>query len=289
MEKLLNDFLFYIATEKGYSKHTIDAYRSDLLDFMSFFKDKKNINDLTHSDFRMWLSYGKEKKLQNNSISRKLSAVKSFFKFLKKNKKFTNEAINIIKNPKVKKGIPRPIEKQNIDKIIEYLSEIHDDEWQSNRDIAICVLIYGCGLRINEALNLKRNDVGNTINVKGKGGKMRNLPVLQIVIDKINLYIKSCPFIILSTDYLFRSKENLKYSATMFERRIQIIRNMLGLSETVTPHAFRHSFATHLLENGADLRSLQQLMGHSKLSTTQTYTKVNRNRLLEVYKKTHVR
>ncbi|MDR3290472.1 MAG: tyrosine recombinase XerC [Rickettsiales bacterium] len=288
MNKLINEFLLYIASEKNYSKHTVSAYREDLTDFFNYI-GAKDIKTLRHSDFRNWLVSKKNLNLQNATLSRNLSSVKSFFKYLKKHKKIDNPIISVVKNPKVKKGIPKAIDVMNIEKIMEMMVEIHNDEWQVARDIAICTLIYGCGLRISEALNLKKGDINNTIIIKGKGGKMRNLPVLPIVIEKINIYVKKCPFAILPTDYLFRSKRNLQYSATLFERVIQKTRTMLDLSVTTTPHALRHSFATHLLENGADLRSLQELLGHSSLSTTQIYTKVDKKRLLDVYKKIHPR
>ncbi|GMO60877.1 MAG: tyrosine recombinase XerC [Rickettsiales bacterium] len=288
MEKLINEFLLYIGSEKNYSKNTILAYKKDLELFFDYFGER-DITLLKHSDFRSWLGYRKDFDLENSTLSRNLSGVKSFFKWLKKHKEVENPIINIVKNPKTKKGIPRAINKLNIDKIMETIAEIEKDDWQIKRDIALCTLIYGCGLRINEALNLKKGDIKETINIVGKGKKVRSLPVLPIVITKINEYLGVCPHVILPTDYLFRSKRNLKYSCILFERLIKNVRIVLDLPENTTPHALRHSFATHLLENGADLRSLQQLLGHSSLSTTQIYTKVDKNRLLSVYQKVHPR
>jgi len=299
MDNIVNEFLLYIATEKMDSRNTVISYKNDLTSFIYFIKNKlnldptlENFSKLKHSDFRMFLSYKKDKNYENASISRELSAIKSFYKFLAKNKKTNNSIIGIIKNPKVKKALPRPIEKLNIDKIIDCINDMHKEKWQADRDIALCTLIYGCGLRISEALGIKRGDFfrnSDIISIKGKGGKVRNIPVLKIVKDRIINYLNDCPHTIMNDDYLFKSSRGIKYSPVLFEKLIREIRIMLDLPESVTPHAFRHSFATHLLENGADLRSIQELLGHSNLSTTQIYTKVDKQRLLKVYKNTHPR
>jgi integrase/recombinase XerC len=283
--ELVNDFLLYLAT-KGSSNNTIISYRNDLNNFFNFFKEQ-NLATIKYPDIRKWLATQKDKDI--SSISHSMSVIKSFFKYLKRYKKIENNIIPIVKNPKVPKRLPRAIEFSNIEKIVDCIKDFHKDEWQINRDIALCYLIYGCGLRISEALNLKLNEIKDTLIVKGKGNKIRNVPVLPIIIEKINIYVGTLPFTILPTDYLFRSKRNLKYHPTLFEKLIQNIRIMLDLSEDITPHTLRHSFATHLLSNGADLRSLQQLLGHSSLSTTQVYTKIDKKRLLEVYNKLHPR
>lgn len=299
MDNLINEFLLYLATEKMSSKHTIISYRNDLNNFMFFVKNKLNkepntstLENLTHADFRAWLSFKKNKDYENSSISRSLSAVKSFYRYLAKNKKQKNPIIGIIKNPKVKKTLPRAVDKINIDKIMDCINDMHKEQWQADRDIALSTLIYGCGLRISEAMNLKRREFfqnSDSITIIGKGNKARNLPLLPIIKDRINNYIKNCPYTILPDDYLFKSARGLKYSPTIFEKLIQNIRIMLDLSEDITPHALRHSFATHLLSNGADLRSIQELLGHSNLSTTQKYTKVDKDRLLSIYNKVHPR
>lgn len=297
MDNLVNDFLMYLATEKMDSKHTIISYRNDLNNFFFFIKNVlnkelslKTLDELQHEDFRKWLSYKKSKDYENTSIQQNLSAVKSFYKFLLRENKIKNSIINILKGPKTKKSIPHAIEKDNIDKIMDCIYDMHKDEWQSERDIALCTLIYGCGLRISEALNIKAKDFlrnNDTITIVGKGKKTRSLPVLPIIKERIKKYINSCPYTIMPDDFLFKSARGLKYSATLFEKLIQNIRIMLDLPNDVTPHALRHSFATHLLSNGADLRSIQELLGHSSLSTTQIYTKVDKKRLLESYNKFH--
>lgn len=299
MQDLINDFLLYLATEKANSKNTIISYRNDLNGFMFFIKEKLNkdltietLSTLNHSDFRAWLSFKKTKDYENTSISRGLSAIKSFYSYLNKNKKIKNPIINLVRNPKIKKSIPRAIEKVNIDQIMDCIADMRKNEWEIERDVALCTLIYGCGLRISEALNLKYSDFfrnGESVTILGKGKKTRFIPMLPIIIDRVKKYISSCPHTIMPNDFLFKSHTGKQYSAPVFEKLIQNIRIMLDLPEEVTPHALRHSFATHLLSNGADLRSIQELLGHSSLSTTQLYTKVDKNRLLKVYNETHPR
>jgi len=292
-KKLINDFLLYLATEKRCSKHTVISYRTDLNNFIFFIKEKlnkDNLSELKYSDFRAWLSFKKSKKCKNTSISRSLSSVKSFYRYLARNKKIQNPIVGIIKSPKIPKSLPKAIDKSNIDKIIDCIYDMHKDEWQSKRDIALCILIYGCGLRISEATNLKRGeffDSKDSIVIMGKGDKPRNIPLLPIVIDSVKAYLDVCPHVVMRDDFLFKSARGLPYSPRLFQKLIQDIRTMLGLNESITPHAFRHSFATHLLSNGADLRSIQKLLGHSSLSTTQRYTKVDKERLLNAYKRLH--
>jgi len=299
MEKLINDFLLYMSTEKSASKNTIISYRNDLNSFATFIKEKLNripvattLSTLNHRDFRAWLSFKKSNNYENTSISRELSAVKSFYRFLIANKKIKNPIVSLIRNPKIKKSIPKAIEKVNIDQIIDCIGDMRKNEWEVKRDVALCTLIYGCGLRISEALNLRYSDFfknNESITILGKGGKTRFVPLLSIVVDRVKEYVNNCPYTIMPNDFLFKSAMGKKYSAPVFEKLIQNIRIMLDLPEYITPHAFRHSFATHLLANGADLRSIQELLGHSSLSTTQIYTKVDRDRLLRAYNQSHPR
>jgi integrase/recombinase XerC len=296
---LISGFLNYLLIEKRASSHTVNSYRIDLTYFLRFVGHKleKSVNletlqNLKHSDFRQWLSYRSSEGLSNSSTARSLSAVKSFYKFLKKNDGLNNPIVENLRNPKIKKAVPKALDKNNIDAIIDYIDYMHDDEWQVARDIALLILIYGCGLRISEALNLKRRQAplkSDTLIIKGKGNKERVVPVLPIVREKLKIYIKECPHGFMPDDFLFLGAKGDKYSPVLFQRLIQRIREALDLPETVTPHALRHSFATHLLSNGADLRSIQELLGHSSLSTTQRYTKIDAKRLMKVYGKTHPR
>ena len=309
--KILKDYLNYNANLNK-SKATITEYRYDLTNFLKYIKllklndrkltiddissikdiDSKFLNGIDLNDIYAYMSYLKDCCDDKPATrARKVASIKSFFKYLEKYKKCKNNIIGIIKSPKIPKSIPKAIDKLNIDKIMECIYDIHyKDIWQGDRDFALCSLIYGSGLRISEAINItKRNffQHHDFITITGKGNKTRNIPLLPIVIERVNKYIKSCPHIILPDDYLFKSARGLKYSPVLFEKLIQQIRIMLDLPNTITPHAFRHSFATHLLSNGADLRSIQELLGHSSLSTTQRYTKVDKERLLSVYNKIH--
>jgi integrase/recombinase XerC len=294
---LIDGFLVYLMTEKRYSQHTVNSYRIDLTYFLYFVKShlKKTLSfetlqNLQHSDFREWMSHRNSAGLSNSSTSRALSAIKSLYKFLKKTAELNNPIIENLRNPKIKTAIPKAIDENNINAIIDNVDYMHDEEWEILRDVALLTLIYGCGLRISEALNLKRQDAplkSDSLLIKGKGNKERLVPILPITQQRLKEYIKACPYGFLPNDYLFLSTRGKKYSPVLFQRVVQRIREMLNLPETVTPHALRHSFATHLLSAGADLRSIQELLGHTSLSTTQRYTKVDIKRLREIYKKTH--
>jgi integrase/recombinase XerC len=196
-----------------------------------------------------------------------------------------NQEIKKIKTPKVAKPVPKAVDKIDIDKIFAEISAIQESKWQALRDKALLTLIYGCGLRISESLAVTKKSLENsqTLIVSGKGKKQRMVPLLSIVKKRIDEYLKLCPFDILFDSPIFVTVKGEPYSRFDFAKLIQKVRRNLGLNETITPHAFRHSFATHLLENGGDLRSIQELLGHESLATTQRYTKIDKARLLSVY------
>jgi len=300
VEFLINEFLLYLASEKRASKHTIKAYKIDLEYFFDFLErmvlgselNSSQLANINHIHLRKWLNHRYEIELTNTSTARAISTIKSFFKFLEKNKNIKNIAIKNLKNPKLGKPIPKAINQENAKTIINCISDIRKYDWEIARDVALLTLIYGCGLRISEAMNLKRKQAPLTTDsliIQGKGKKERLVPILPIISEKLKEYIKKCPYPLLPEDPLFISSRGKKYSPTVFERLIQDIRKLLDLPETTTPHAFRHSFATHLLDAGVDLRSIQELLGHSSLSTTQRYTKVSTKKLLEIYNNKHPR
>lgn len=298
IHQLLGDFILFLATEKRSSKHTIESYRTDILNLLSFVTKykgfqvgKKTLEMLDHKDFRAWLTHRHGQNLSFNSTARAVSAIKSFFRYLEKNKNITNPEISNLKSPKTTKPLPKAIDQNNAKLIIEAVKDFSKHTWTAERDIALLTLIYGCGLRISEALSITLQDIrnGDFIRVKGKGNKERNIPILPIIKKRIDLYLKDCPHLIMPSDKLFVGVRGGEYSPTLFQKLVRDIRTALDLPETVTPHAFRHSFATHLLENGADLRSIQELLGHSSLSTTQRYTKIDSKRLLEAYNKINPR
>lgn len=291
---VIEKFLAFLVNEKKYSNHTITSYSNDICNFLNFIfnkkQDKVNISDLQNLlifDFRSWLSLRFAKNYDTSSSARAVSALRTFFDFLHKNNFAKNEQIAKLKTPKSKKPIPKAVAEIDIKSIFAAIKQEDVDDWQINRNIALLTLIYGCGLRISEALAITKKAIsGEILMVKGKGNKERIIPLLPIVKEKINTYLITCPFEIAQDQAIFLNSKGKVYSARLFARLIEKVRFKLNLADSVTPHAFRHSFATHLLESGSDLRSIQQLLGHTSLSTTQRYTKVDRVKLIESYNKT---
>ena len=294
---LVEKFLKFLEAEKRYSPHTVNSYRTDIFYFLDFlFRSRSEIisnnhlENLTMYDFRRWLG----ERLPNHvnaSNARALSSLRSFFKFCNQNALLQNSQIKKIRTPKVTKPIPKAVDKIDIDKILNEINKIRKDAWQAKRDIALLTLIYGCGLRISEALSVNKKSLQNsqTLVVEGKGKKQRMVPLLPIVTKLIQDYVKICPFDIVFEQPIFLTKKGKVLSRRDFAGLIQTIRTNLNLSETITPHAFRHSFATHLLEAGGDLRVIQELLGHENLTTTQRYTKIDKNHLLSSYFKATIR
>ncbi len=292
---LIEKFFIFLEVEKKYSNHTIISYKTDIFYFIDFlFKlkaqkiSKKILENLEMQDFRKWLTKNIENGNKNSSNARKLSSLRSFFRFLNKNKLLKNCEIEKIKTPKIAKSLPKAVDEIDIKKILEAIQEQKNKEqWQIKRDFALLTLIYGSGLRIFEALSLKKKDFANSefLIIQGKGKKQRMVPILPIINSRIQDYLKDCPFEINNESEIFVANSGKTYLARVFSRLIQQIRRKLNLDETITPHAFRHSFATCLLQAGGDLRTIQELLGHSSLSTTQRYTKVDRGRILSEYQK----
>ena len=297
VKHLLEKFFIFLQVEKKYSAHTLISYRTDLFYFIDFLfhnkekmVDKYMLENLNLHDFRRWLASRLENHI-NASNARGLSSLRSFFRFLSKNNLLQNSDIEKIKTPKIAKSVPKAVDNVDIDKIMAAISAEKKDAWQIKRDLALLTLIYGCGLRISEALALTPKSLanGDSLIIDGKGGKQRMVPMLPIVRKRIEEYIAQCPFKALQTQPIFFSAHGKPYLARLFSRLLQNIRRHLNLAETITPHAFRHSFATHLLSAGGDLRTIQELLGHESLSTTQRYTKVDKDRLLNAYTQFHPR
>ena len=281
---------------RSYSAHTLDAYNRDLSLFFNFLSDYINhipqINDLEEADirtFRAYLSQRSHKHLEKSSISRELSSLKSFFNWLIRNKIIKNTAISIISSPKQNKILPKALEVDDTFNVLDIAQDFAKSEWQGLRDVAILTILYGCGLRISEALSLNFGDIdhNNFLKIKGKGNKERLVPVLPVIREKINAYLEACPYHIKQGEALFLGARGERISPRIVQRTLEKIRGYLGLSDNLTPHALRHSFATHLLANGTDLRTLQELLGHASLSTTQRYTDVQIETLKKEYHKAH--
>ncbi len=209
------------------------------------------------------------------------------FRFFNQNKLLKNQEISKIKTPKIAKPVPKSVDQIDIEKIFGEMLNIRKTAWQAKRDIALLTLIYGCGLRISESLAVSKKKLENsqTLIVTGKGKKQRMVPLLEIVKKRIDEYLKAQPFEINFDQPIFLGPKGNAYTRHDFAALIQKIRRNLNLAETITPHAFRHSFATHLLEAGGDLRTIQELLGHESLSTTQRYTRIDKVRLLSVYER----
>lgn len=287
----VKQFLQFLESEKKYSQNTLISYGCDIENFINFIAaiknksvDENDLENLSIHDFRKWLSSRLENHI-NASNARALAALRSLFRFLNKNNLIQNKEIFKIKTPKVAKNLPRSVDKIDIDKIFLDIQKFRKTNWQAKRDIALLTLIYGCGLRISEALSISKKSIENsqTLIVTGKGKKQRMAPLLPIIKKRINEYLEICPFKPDLNNSIFFSKSGKPYSRRLFSSLIKMIRQDLNLQENITPHAFRHSFATHLLEAGGDLRTIQELLGHENLSTTQKYTKIDKSRLLSVY------
>lgn len=298
VKDLVDDFLVYLASQKRCSDHTIVSYHTDIFYFFSFLKnqsgaliDKARLESVTIQDFRSWLVFRKEQNFSNASTARAVSCLRSLFKFLNRQKIISNKEIENIKSPKLGKPIPKAVDKVDIDSVMNLIGEFSKGDWLQKRDLALLTLIYGSGLRISEALSLTKNHLNNNgvVVITGKGNKQRMVPILPIIEKRINEYLAALPHKINNNEPIFLGLRGKKYQSAMFEKLIQKIREYLSLPDTVTPHSFRHSFATHLLEAGGDLRTIQELLGHSSLSTTQRYTKIDKKRLLEVYNKVSLR
>ena len=296
LEYEYNNWLNYLSNIKKLSQNSVVSYKNDLSKFFIFFQDYiekniglKEIESIKISEFRSFLTYRRNSEISSNSIARNISALKSFFRFLIKNNKIKESSVFNLKSPKLKKSLPRPINVDLAIQVIKQAEEIEDEKWIGLRNKAILILLYGCGLRISEALSLNYDDVQNEdhILIKGKGEKERIVPMMPYIKKGIENYLEACPKEIIYGEALFIGKRFSRLSPRIIQYALEKIRTALSLPETATPHALRHSFATHLLDSGGDLRTIQELLGHSSLSTTQKYTKVETSKLLDTYKKSH--
>ena len=225
-------------------------------------------------------------------MSQALSAIRTFHRWLDRRCGMANDALALVRGPRVKPGAPRPVtEDQARGLITEAAEDIDRDDWEAARDEAVLTLLYGCGLRISEALSLRRADapLRDSIRIVGKGSKERVVPVLPVVREAVDAYVAALPFALSPDEPLFRAHRGGPLGPRPVQALMQRLRGRLGLPDSATPHALRHSFATHLLGAGADLRSIQELLGHASLSTTQRYTAVDAAGLLSIYAKAHPR
>lgn len=273
------------------SSHTIKAYFSDLFDFFKFLKDHSGcsvslgiLQNLKISDFRAWLAFRLNAGLSGRSNARAVSALKTFFKYLEQIGAISEPAIYFLRRPRLAKLLPRPIKQQSIKDIF---SNVDLPNWVFMRDRALYVLLYATGLRIQEALNIKKCDLGESLRIFGKGKKERIVPLIDDALQCVYQYMKICPFKMEDNDFIFINNKGKRLLASTVDNRLKKIRITLNLPDYVTPHALRHSFASHLVQNGADLRCIQELLGHSSLSSTQIYTEIDDQQILQIYKNSH--
>lgn len=289
---LVSQWLSWLKDERRYSAHTLDAYARDFSAF-SFFFDKplslKRLAKLDVRDFRSFISARAAKHLEKTSLAREISTVKNFFRWLDNNDILKNSAIQIISSPRRGKILPKAIDVPETLNVLDAATDFSRTTWEGLRDKAILTLLYGCGLRISEALALNAGDIGNsaTLRITGKGNKIRIVPLLPEVIEAVNAYKAECPYNLRADDALFLGARGDRLSPRIIQRQLSKIRTYLGLPDTLTPHALRHSYATHLLAQGTDLRSIQELLGHASLSTTQRYTEVEIETLKQEYRHAH--
>ena len=238
---------------------------------------------------RSWMAENRRSGETSRSIARQLSSVKSFYKWFAKRRGIDPTMVLITKAPKFQKKLPRALSKEAAKEISSSIDLSDNEPWIIARDTAVILLLYGCGLRISEALNLKYNEtpLTNSLKIKGKGDKFRVIPILAIAREAVENYLKLLPFTLNNNDNIFRGVRGGSLNPRSIQLVMKLIREKLGIASNATPHSLRHSFATHLLTSGADLRSIQELLGHASLSTTQIYTSVDSSHLMDVYAKTH--
>ncbi len=282
----------------GAAENTGHAYRRDVVSFLSFmtghFGGPQGLGALERisvGDMRSWMAHERRGGVGSRSLARKLSAVKSFYRWLAEREGFEATAVLSARAPKFQKKLPRPLDQAGARAVIDLAEVQSDTTWVGLRDVAVLTLLYGCGLRISEALALTGRDVplADVLRIVGKGGKERLVPVLPAARLAVARYCDVCPWTIGPDLPLFRGVRGGALSPRAIQKVTATVRMQLGLPSSATPHALRHSFATHLLAAGGDLRAIQELLGHASLSTTQTYTAVDTAHLQEVYARAHPR
>jgi len=299
VRRIIDAWLDHLTHERGLAAATIVAYERDLRQFHQWLARRLGrtpaLEDLSRLDqrmFRAFLASRRQQAVDGRSLARTLSALRHLFNWLDKQELVSTEAIFRVARPKVPHSIPKPLTLDKAKRLIEDTMPGGTD-WIASRDLAVLLLLYGSGLRISEALALKVGEapVGlrASLHIVGKGGKERIVPVIDIARQAIGRYVQECPYPLPPEGTLFLGAKGGPLSPRIIQLAIARVRDALGLPETATPHALRHSFATHLLSAGADLRQIQELLGHASLSTTQLYTEVDRDRLLAVYEAAHPR
>lgn len=292
----LETFLTHQRGIRGASDNTVTAYCGDITEFLVFITGHNGqtqglgaLARISTQDMRAWMARTRTGGVGARSLARKLSAVKAFYKWLAAREGFEPTAVLSTRSPKFTKKLPRPLAVDAARDVLDIAPLQSDKPWVGLRDTAVLTLLWGCGLRISEALGLTGADaqMPQVLRIVGKGGKERIVPVVDAARDAVSAYIRACPYDLPEEGPLFRAIRGGPLSPRSIQQVMAQARMQLGLPASATPHAMRHSFATHLLNAGGDLRSIQELLGHASLSTTQAYTAVDTVRLMEVYAKAH--
>lgn len=293
---LMQNWLIHVSAIRGQSEKTVAAYQRDVSGYLGFLSHhtggilgKTGLSQVTITDMRAWMAYERKRGISARSLARALSAVKSFYRWLSETEGLDVTSVLAARSPKFQQGLPHPVSPPEAKRLLE-MSDIQSQEaWIGARDTAVLTLLYGCGLRISEALNLTfhQTPLPEVLKIRGKGNKDRVIPVIPMARDAVDEYLRLCPYTHEPDTPLFLGVRGKQLHPRQVQKTMEQLRLQLGLPASATPHALRHSFATHLLEAGGDLRTIQELLGHASLSTTQVYTAVDQARLMEVYKNTH--
>jgi integrase/recombinase XerC len=299
----LKRWLEFIASERRLSPKTCEAYARDVSFFLGFLTDHlghaprlSDLAKLAPSDIRSFLAFRRSNGVEARTLSRSLAAARSFARFLEREGRGKSDALSAVRAPKIAKTLPRPLDAASAIALADPSTRRYEERepWVLARDAAVLSLLYGAGLRIAEALSLTRGEIpapgkADSITVTGKGNKARMVPLIRQITQAIADYIAICPFDLAADEPVFRGEKGGTLSPRIVQLAMERMRGALGLPDSATPHALRHSFATHLLARGGDLRSIQELLGHASLATTQIYTQVDTTHLLEAYRAAHPR
>ena len=300
LQTLIDDWLSEL-NQRDLSRHTVEAYLRDVTQFIAFLAEHSgqevspaSFDTLKAMDVRSFLARRRNvEATQSRSLARSLSGLRSFTLYLSEKNYPVSAAFKIVRSPRIPKSLPRPMSQSDALQMIALAGDMSSHPWENLRNQALLLLIYGCGLRISEALNLSYGDRPKpdniSIRITGKGKKQRDAPILPLIENAIQQYIQAAPFDFKDDDPLFRGVRGGRFSARQVQMIVEKCRRSMGLPDTVTPHAFRHSFATHLLAAGGDLRTIQELLGHTSLSSTQIYTEIEDTELGRIYKNAHPR
>lgn len=307
LTKALGQWLEHLKSERRLALKTLDAYERDLRQFCHHLTDylghpprKSDFSNLKPLHMRGYLARRRDAGSGARTLARDLAGIRSFVRFLEKRGEASSAGLTAMRAPRQPATLPKPVKAEEAEQLTRMEQQMHEEPWIAARDAAVMTLLYGCGLRISEGLGLTPADFqisnqtkpaasAKSIRVLGKGGKTRLVPVLPLVNRAIEEYVRLCPYVLKTDEPIFRGMRGGPVQPAVVQRSMRVMRGALGLPSTATPHAMRHSFATHLLGNGGDLRTIQELLGHASLSTTQKYTAVDTDALLKTWNAAHPR